>query len=224
MSATRVLELVATAGVRIADPAYRAVTIDQWVGALNEVAREMSKRMRLKKRRATFSLEANNPTYTYPNNMIQMVSLEYNPTPSDQKTWRKLGEMFKDEFDQETTNSYPAADPTRYYADAGYFYLVGMPTTDLTNGGRITYWSLPDVVTSASTQFLPIHDAAQDVLLVGMLQRGYMMLEKYDVADRMETKYERMIAQSGLLLEDRSDDRRQSVRPRSLVRGYSGQT
>lgn len=223
MSSMLALSLIADCALRVGDPGYKTISIPQWTAILNEIAREMCARLEMKKRRTIFSLEVENAIYTYPDNMIQMVSLEYNPTPADAKTWRKLGEKFRDEFESITTQSYPSCEPTDYFADTNWLYTLGMPTAALADCMRLTYWGTPDTVTDPALHYIPVPDSAASILQAGMLSQGFTMLEKYDRADRQEQKYEKLVAQSELRITDRSDDRRQGIRPRSLVRGYGGQ-
>lgn len=218
---TPALDIVRTAAIRIGDASYRAVSIDSWLSILNERARRMCTRLKLKKRRWLFSTEANNEVYAPPQNLIQLTEMEFTTTPLDRTTFRPLGELFEEEFRQAKANSYPTGDPTGYFMDQGWFWLYPMPTVFYANGVRATGWALPDTITDIASQNLPFADSFQDVLLAGMLSEAYSTLEKYDKAQAQEQKYERIIEESELRLEDRADDRRARMRPRSNT--YSGQ-
>ena len=223
MSNTRALALIDEAALRIADPAYTRISVPKWTSFFNKRARQLATRLKLKKRRALFSTEADNEIHTYPQNLVVMTALEFTTSPTDRKTFRPVKELEEDEFKAATANNYPTGDPTHYFADQGFLFLVPMPAAVYTNGLRMSYWGLPDAVVDPAVDYLPFAEHMRDVLLEGMIGDGLQVMEKFDAAAMQEQSYERLIGQSELRLEDRSEDRRQSFRPSTRVRGYSGQ-
>lgn len=223
MSTTKAIAIINECAIRFGDRAFNSVDRDKWLSFMNERARGLATRLRLVKRRALFSIEADNELYTFPDNMVVMTRMEFTPTPNDRTTFRDLREMFEEEWRGATTNTYPTGDPTRYYADQGFFYLYPLPAASYTRGGRLTYWGLPNEVVNYDIDLQPFADSMKNALVEGMLSDAYDAIEKYDVAAKQEAKFEKIVAQAQLNLEDRSEDRRQVLMPRSRVRGYGGQ-
>lgn len=211
------------AAVTIGDDKFSRVTRDNWKQFINKRMRMMCIRMRLVKRRAYFSIEADNEVYSLPTNCVQMTRLQFNPTPSDRNVYRDLNEKFEDEFRSSTSNQYPTGDPTHYFADQGFFYLLPMPTTDVTLGGKIEYWGLPDGVTSQDQTF-SLPDSMYDILVQGIVIDALRKMEKFDQAQVAEGDWEATIDRTRNTLEDRSADRRSKVRVGAMQRGFMGQT
>lgn len=224
MSTTKAIAIINDGATRIGDAAFNAVSRDKWLQFFNARARHLATRLRLVKRRALFSIEADNELYTFPDNMVVMTRLEFTTTPSDRRTFRDLKELFEEEWREATSSCYPTGDPTRYFADQGFFYLWPMPSASYTRGGRLTYWGLPNEIVLPDSEAQPFADSMRNLLLEGMLADAYDVLEKYDKAQAQEAKFEALTAQTRLNLEDRSDDRRTVLMPRSRARGYGGLT
>lgn len=221
---TMIQSIIDDAKLKVGDPGLHRVTPAKWLAFYNEAARTLATRLNLVRSIATFNIEAANEMYSMPDDSVQMTRLEINDTPSDPLVWRDLDEIFLDEFREAVTGQYPTSDrPDRYFADAGYFYLVGRPTTEILGGGRITYWGLPDDATAA-TESIPFANVVRDALALAMAVLANDDLEKPDIAAQMEERLERRLDELRPKLTDRSADRRSSIRPKSWRRGFGGMT
>lgn len=218
----RVSDIAADGSLVIGDDRYSRVTRDNWLTFVKKRSRLLCMRLNLVKRRAYFTITADDALHTLPTNCVQMTRLQFTSTPSDVNTFGDLTEMFEDEFRASTSNCYPTGDPQRYFTDQGFFYLIPKPTTEVVLGGRIEYWGLPDTV-SAQADFVPLPDTMQDILLQGCVVDAQRKMEKYPEADRLEAEWEANIDRLRNKVEDRSNDRRSKVRLSSQERGYGGQ-
>ena len=215
--------IIASAAINVGDPNYTTITKSEWLDWFNQISRTLATRMRLVKKLGVFTIQADNELYSMPDDCVQMTRVQYNPTPSNVRVYRDLKEYFEDEFRTYTDWNYPTGEPRHYFADQGFFYLLPRPTTLVASGGRVEYWGLPDAVGNLASDPIPFQDRMADCLLLGLEPFAYRRLEKVEMADRSEQKWERLIAQTESKLQDRSDDRRTRVRPASQTRGTWGQ-
>jgi len=210
------LSVVSEAAIQCGDPQYQTIALDEWLVYLNASTRDLARKLLLKRRKTVGDITAD-MEYAYPANLIQVIRVEWNPTPSDATTWRKLREVFEDEFEDKTTYNYPTGDPLGYFASTESFFLLPMPQQDLSSGLRITYWGVPDAVTSISTQPITIMDMLRDALRERMVIYGMRRQQRYDEATAHEKEWEAALQYERPRLEDRSADRRSAVRPAKLL-------
>ncbi len=210
---TNALEIVYEASTLVGDPMFQRITQEDWRHLLNTACRDIARKLRVHRRCALFDIEANSPEYAMPEDCLQIISMQYNDTPQDANTWWWLQEMFEDEFRDATHGTFSAARPIRYLARTDTFLLFPQPDASYAGGGKVTYWGLPDEVTSLSTQNIPFQDTLRDTLRDRMVTFALRRLEKFDAAAQHEKEWVASLTTDRDRLEDRAADRRSRMRP-----------
>ena len=208
---TSALAVINEAALSIGDPKFTRVTRNDWRDFLNRSCRDMARKLRLVKRKATFDIVAEQE-YALPEDCVQVSRMEYNDTPVDKATWFEVREKFQDDFRDATDGSYASGRPDEYFADTDTFYLYPRPDVAVAAGGRITYWGMPDEVTDEAVQVLPIRDVLRDTLRERMEVYGLRRLERFDKAQKAEEEWLASLTTDRDRLEDRSADRRARLR------------
>jgi hypothetical protein len=212
---TNALVVINEAAALIGDPEFKRVTAEAWRVIENNSCRDLARKLRLVLWTATFDIVANDHEYALPADCLQVKRIQCNETPSDQTTWWEVDEYFEDEFRAVTNGQYSSASrPYRYMAWLDTMDLFPMPDTDITGGGKITYWGLPDDIVTPATQGIPLMDIVRDSLRQRMLVYGFNRLEKYDAAAKAEQEWQATLTVDRDRLEDRSADRRPRIRTR----------
>ena len=206
-------EVINECATLIGDPAQQRVDADVWKLFLNQSARDIARKLRLVLWTVTFDIVGNDPEYALPSDCIQVKRVQFNETPSDQTTWWDVKEMFEDEFRAATDGQYPSISRShRYHIFNDTFWLYPMPDVSVSGGGKITYWGLPDGVTSPSTQVIPLMDFMRDTLRERMIVYGLRRLEKWDASVKAEQEWQASLSSDRTRIEDRSADRRSRIR------------
>jgi len=197
----------------IGDPQQGRITPDAWKVFLNQSSRDIARKLRLVLWTVTFDIVKGDPQYALPSDCIQVKKVQFNETPSDQTTWWEVKEMFDDEFRRATNGNYSSTSRSRsYYIENDTFWFYPMPDADYVGGGKITYWGLPDEVTTPATQNIPLMDFMRDTLRERMTIYGLRRLEKWDASVKAEQEWEASLGADRSRIEDRSADRRSRVR------------
>lgn len=213
--------LAQEAAARIEDPAFVQVSLGDWRLFLNRVQRDISLRRKVVEREDLGDLVLDE-RYPYPDELVQLRSVWFTSVPSDFKTFRTLGEMMEDEWLLAVDRNYPTGEPERYLARKGMFVLDKVPTTEVIGGLKIVYWGLPDEVSDITIGFLQLPDMARDHVVDGMVimaQYSRGDERRAAAAEREWLKREEFLADP---ITDRSDDRRSSLRPKSLQDPFGG--
>lgn len=202
-------------GAQLTDPAGGLITQDLKLGYMNDAALWITRRFKVLEQDYTFKWVIDE-RYPYPDDMVQMKRLQYNETPSDRTTWKEIDEKPEHYARAVVRTNYPtAARPHFYWARAGFFQVVPMPTEELIDGGLITCWRTAAKVLDPDTEELelPLH-MELDVL---DLCRAFSLrdLRRTDEADREFARVESNLSLRVHKIEDRSDDARPQFLPRS---------
>lgn len=206
------------------DPDYRRVTRPDWLVFLNRTARTMARRMNIIEVEAFFDITADSDLYKLPDDCKQAREFQVTQTPSNANTFYSLDEKFDDEFRLRRQRNRNTGDPKVYLMRQGFFQLDPWPSADYEDGGKITYWAMPDPITDMTIQYVPFANVLRDTLAEGMVVHALKKLEKFDAAIAREKEWEASLVLDRDKMEDRSADRRSKVRPRSSSRGnYDGQ-
>lgn len=198
--------------VNLSDPLVKRLTFGDGLLFLNQVARDLARKLKCKEYVAYFNT-MDTDAYQLPDDCIVETALWWSSSPSDPSTYRKLREMQKSEFEAATNGSYPAGDPDAYYMRAGFFHLFPMPDRESALAGKIDYYGLPDRVESV-TDNITIADYLRDALREGMQIMAREKLEEVDPGS-----YQSWVASIPDQREDRSRDRRPNLR---LSSGWTG--
>jgi len=216
-----VIYLINDCAEMIGDPNKVRVTLGQWTLFYNQSCRELCQKAKVLKFRARFNLGPQ-AQYHYPDERTVVTKVEANETPDDDNTWFKLDEMFEDEFAAQTSRFYPSATtPSHYFADVDGFYLYPRPEAAITNGGRVTYFGLPDRIFDANTANFQLPELAQDYVIRRMVIHGMKARNRMAEAEGELKLWNADIEGLQDSMEDPSDDRRSAIRPRRS--GYGDQ-
>jgi hypothetical protein len=211
------------AATLISDPDYRRVTRPDWLIFLNATARTMARRMNIIEVEAFFDITSESDLYALPDDCKQMREIQVTQSPSDGATYYSLDEKFDDEFRARRQRSRQVGDPKIYLMRQGFFQLDPFPSADYTNGGKITYWAMPDDITDMTIQYVPFANVLRDTLREGMIVHALKKLEKFDAAAAREKEWDASLVLDRNTVEDRSADRRSKIRPLSSRSMYGGQ-
>lgn len=208
---TLAIMAIEDAALLIGDPDKQTVSESAWLPLLNMAERELSRRLRIIKRIATFKIAANLEVYTLPDDCVQMTKLEYSPTPTLRSSWRPLREMSEPVYRALTNQTYPTGEPWRYFPEQGYFYLDTIPTTTVVGGGKITYWGLSDQIALPNTEYLGVRDALRDLVVQGMVALAKSKLLRLDEGDRAVAAWHEAIDSTRSRIQDPADDSSETI-------------
>lgn len=198
--------------VLASDPAGRRLTRDEGLPWLNQVSRDIARKLKCVEYTAYFNT-LDTDAYLCPDDLVVETALWWSPSPSDPTTYRKLRELFKPEFEGMVNGSYPVGDPRAYYMRANFFHLVPMPTVESPLAGKIDYYGLPDPVASLSDT-IKLSDYLRDAIREGMYVKS---MEKLEEVDR--GAYQQWLSSVDDNREDRSRDRRPNIALSNRWRG-----
>lgn len=217
-----VSKIIEEAALMEGDPLYQSTTLDQWLTLYNMATRWVCQKYDVLKRTWIANLELTH-VYTYPEDMKTLTSLRASLTPDDIASFQDIVEYEnEDQFRWSTNNAWPDADiPAHYYADPEVIFLVGKPTTQIVRGMELRgYATQPsDVVTlGGAVHELPLItvDLVRDVMLVFSKRAR----KQYAEAAEEQAAIEQVAARYEQQIEDRSEDRPASLRPRSAANPY----
>ncbi len=218
---TLVSDLIAEAATRISDPSVRKIVDPEWLGYYNDACHTMSRDYKVIEQDATFDTVVNEDRYDYPDDMVQMVRLRYSATPSDDTTYKDLGEKFSDEARELEQGGKTSGDPTRYWARGSFVQLIPRPGTAVADGGLISYWRTADRVTVVAGSVLEFRDVLRLFVRDRMVIFGKERLERYDEANRDLQVWTAAVEKVLDKIEDPSIDRQSRVRVPPARRAFS---
>lgn len=161
---------------------------------------------------------------TYPDQAVLVTELRVSATPSDDKSFVKLDQMWEDEWNDEFGKLSPQVSdvPKRYFADKGLIRLDALLDANVADGGRIMYYGVPDEVTDPATYYLP----APDFMRSFVLERMQVYALRFDERDAEAADVDRMNKlredEMRTKIDQRTLDRREQIRPTSTKRKYGG--
>jgi len=209
-----VSNLVNDAAIAIGDPNKTRVKMSEWTSFYSRAARELCSKANVLQQRATFNL-GTQQAYHFPDDMTTMSKMEVSETPTDGDSWRVIREIFEDEFRSMTSGRYSDNTlPEMYFADRLGFYLVPRPTATIVDGGRITYFGLPDAITDATTATYQLPEFTRDYILRRMIVFGLAARNRHAEAEAELRQWFADVEDLQDKMADRSDDRRSSLAPR----------
>lgn len=208
---TTILSLIQKAASLIGDPEAQAITEEAWVPLVDMAQRDLSSRLNLIKRIATFTIGANLDVYTYPDDCVQVTRLQYSATPATIGTWRDINEMSESQYRACTDYTQRTGDPTRYWPDATHFFLDSLPPAKIVSGGKLWYWGVSDPVLSTNNTTLEVRDSMQNLVVTGAIAYALNKLMRYDESASALRAWYETIDSTRSKLEDPSDDRRENV-------------
>jgi hypothetical protein len=213
-SSVLVSYMVDDAARAIGDPNKTRVSNADWTSFFNRSARELCEKANVLQYRSIFNL-GTQALYPYPDEMVVLSRIEINETPTNDDTWRPLDEKFEDEFRSLTTNTYPTGTvPDSYFSDQGGFYLIPRPAAALADAGRMIFFGLPDRISDVTTATFQLIDIAQDYVTRRMIVYGLKARNRHVEAQSELAQWFTDVEGLQDKLEDRSHDRRSSLRPR----------
>lgn len=220
---TTIASLISRASRKANDPNNNRTKRDEWLEYYNETHREVAAETRVLETDATFSIQAGVDRYTYPPDAVAIKGVAYTITPSDEKSFADLFELFRDEFRAKTSGGYPTGHVWAYYARSKWFHLVGQPDTTYAAGGRVTYWYVPPIATvEGDVMHLP--DFLDTFVLDGMVILNRLTTRERVAARQDQQEWQRKLSELRDKMEDRSDDRRPAFRPPGGSNPFAGQT
>jgi hypothetical protein len=215
--------VVNEAALLLGDAAFRLITPAKWLTLLNRAQRKMSQRLNLYGVQATFSITAGINRVALPDDCTQLRRVDFTETPETPGSYRKLGDLTEDEWEARVQGHYPTGTPLEYCARMGWFHLVPEPDTTIVDAGRMDYWASPPDITDLDVQSLVIPDMARDHLVTGLLIEGMRASRQFVEARELEQEWMTVMEpEFKERLENRSDDRRMSIRPVNTRRSAQG--
>lgn len=175
---------------------------------------------------AYFDLLEGEPRYAYPEDAVQMTKIRLSRTnaPTALGDYYKLDECFTEEFDADTYAGRSNGYIDQYLARNNWIEFPVNPAEDIADGGLMTYFKIPAKVLAESqglTMELP--DFLEDHVIEGckIIARMGHLRERAAA----QTDWEKwMLVGKGLknVVQDRSQDRRASIRPPRSRNPFAG--
>lgn len=207
----------------IGDAPKNRILEQDWIQFYNDTLESMTRRYKVLEQDATFDIEIED-RYLYPEDMVQMKRLSATSTPSDPESYREVREKFEDEIRDRERWGKPLGDSYEgYWARATFLQLTPKPTVAVTDGLLISYWKLATRITVVADVELELPAMFRSLVRDRMLIFAKRRLTRYDEMAADLAAWEAELALSAPPIEDRSDDRRSALRPRSARRGFEGQ-
>jgi hypothetical protein len=207
------IDCVNDAASLISDPGMTSVTIDQWKTIFNRSQRKVSTLVNMLEAEALFDVQAGIDRYSYPDDMIQLVSLRWTNTPDDPNSFIFLREMMRPEFQAATDTRYDTGDPQGYFARKQWFHLYPQPDTTFLGGGLINYIYVPADIADITAGIAEWPDFWRDDIIDWMQIEGMKRLKQYEEAKDLEQVFMSRLPELKQRAEDRSADRRPAMRP-----------
>lgn len=213
---------ITAAALHIGDPGRQRVQQAQWnqiaTLALNDIC---SKYLVLK-----YEDECDLPSdglLTWPEGLVALQEIKVSSTPTVEESFYKLDEKFKDEWDQFTLKGVPASQaPLIYFADTDYIRLGATLDDDIEDGCRVSYYATPPEVTDPTTTYMPLPDDMRSHLVQRMVVYALFADERDDLARYEEQLWSSREDEIRKIVDRRSVDRREALRPKSWERKYRG--
>lgn len=202
------------------DPSARNISPDEQLAFYNRTAQKVAKRLNVIEYEAFYDLVANSDLYKLPDDCKTVRKMYATLTPSDLYSYWELDELFEDEHAQATNRQTATGDVKKYYMRQGYFQLYPMPSETLVQGGKIIYWGLPPDVVDPTIETTPFPDICRELLTEGVIIHLLKRQTRLDEAASREQEWTSTMIQDRDTMEDRSRDRRPSLRGRSRFRSY----
>lgn len=206
--------LISDAALKIGDVNRTRVRDVEWVLFYNQAVRELCEKANVLEFQGLFDTL---PTdrYGYPWRATAITKFEAQAIAGDANTFFKLDELREDEFTARTDRLYPPMDPPlEYFPRRNWFHLVGKPTTTVVQGGRLTYFGIPDRIFDLPSAIFPLPEFCQDYVIRRLVIAAKYARDRIGEADA-ELKQWIVDVAEGLQdkMEDRVDDRRPAIRP-----------
>jgi hypothetical protein len=213
-------DLISQVAVRLGDPRMTRNIKTDLTAFYNQAIEEITLGWKVLEEDATTDVQANERRYSYPDECVQLRRVRFNPTPIDDTTGWNLIEDFWEEHRSHTNRYIEKNEPRHYCVRANFFELRPMPTADVTDGLFVSYWKLgtPVVFGEESNTSVELSSTFQKYL------RDYTAIfakeksGRYQEAAADRTSLEADLDRVAGRLEDKSDDRRSQLRPRSVHR------
>jgi len=206
------------------DPGARNISPDEQLLFYNRTARRVATRLNVLEYEATFDTVQGIDLYKMPDDCKTLRSLWATLTPELPYSYWPLREIFEDEHRQLISRNTPSSDPSRYYARQSYYHIYPAPASTVVDGGKLIYWGLPADVTNPAIETLPFADLMQDLVTEGVIIHLLTRLTRLDEAAARRSEWEASMTADRDTFEDRSNDRRPSLRTRSRYQSaFDGQ-
>lgn len=213
---------ISAAALHIGDPGRARVQTPQW----NQIATMSLSDICAKYFILKYEDEADLPAdglLSWPDQLVAIQEIKVSSTPTVESSFYKLDEKFKDEWDEFTLKGVPASDlPLIYYADTDYIRLGATLDADIVDGLRISYYAVPPEVTDATTTYMPLPDLLRSYLVQRMVVYALFADERDDLAREEEALWNAREDEIRKVIDRRSVDRREAIRPKSWARKYRG--
>lgn len=213
---------ISAAALHIGDPGRSRVQTPQW----NQIATMSLSDICAKYLILKYEDEADLPAdgiITWPDQLVAIQEIKVSSTPTVESSFYKLDEKFKDEWDEFTLKGVPASDlPLIYYADTDYIRLGATLDADIPDGLRISYYAVPPEVVDATTSYMPLPDLLRSYLVQRMVVYALFADERDDLAREEEALWNAREDEIRKVIDRRSVDRREAIRPKSWTRKYRG--
>jgi len=221
MSTTlQVQTLLDEAAIRFGDPQKTHFGNALLLGFYNDSCEDITTRWQMLEVDAAFSWLAGEDRYSYPDDCVQMLRLQYNSSgvdgthgPTDQNLWRKAHQKWEHEYTRITDGHKPTGDDKIYYwARTNFFVVWPVPTTSLYLSGLMGYWKMATRAT-VGTDLVELPNALRrlirDRMIVGMKESLSRTAEARADLEVWEARMDEV----GPRIEDPVEDRREHYEP-----------
>jgi len=214
--------VISAAARHIGDPNRKRIQTPQW----NEIATLALNDICMKYNALKYEDEFDLPSdglLTYPESLVSIHEIKVSSTPTVETSFQKIDEKFRDEWDIIMLRGLPAAEvPLVYMADKDYIRLGATLTADIVDGGRISYFAIPDPVIDATTTYMPLPDLLKSYFMQRMVVYALFADERDQLAREEEQLWNAREDEIRSKIDHRTVDRRESMRAASGQRKYRG--
>lgn len=174
---------------------------------------------------AYFDLEANEPRYAYPENAIRVKAIRIAridlPVALSDYYW--IDEAVEEEYRAWTWALRAIGWISHYRARNNWIEFLQNPTTDVPNGGLLTYWKIPDdVLEESPSAIMELPDFVQDHVLEGMKILSRMAGRERAAANEDWQRWTIEATKLRSRIQGRSTDRKPSMRPPNSTNAFRG--
>lgn len=206
--------LITEAAELFGDPAQGRISPGVWRIILNRVLRGVSMKMNVFEAETFFDIVTSSHRYAWPSDATQIRFVQYTDTPSDQESLQFLGEMVEEKWRTLTHGRYPVGAPRSYFARQGWFHLWPRADVAYEKGGLVAYWAIHPEIVVPEAESIVYPDMTRDYIVDGMLVQAAMRDKQLLEANALWQGWLSQLDEAKFRIEDRSDDRRPSLRPR----------
>jgi len=214
--------VISAAARHIGDPDRGRIRTPQWLEIATLSLNDICMKYNALKVEVEFDLPADG-IVTYPDDLVSVHEVRASSTPTVESSFQKLDEKFRDEWDIIMLRGLPVQElPLVYMADKDYIRLGATLGADIVDGGRMSYFAVPPVVTDATTMYMPLPDLLRSYFMQRMVVYALFADERDTLAREEEALWNAREEEIRSKIDHRTVDRRESMRAASGQRKYRG--